>query len=218
MSHRLSPILLLVLAGCVRTETARFPAASEHPEEERRPDGVSLELDSEPPGFDERESSDATVTTLRAPLGLDQAEDVIASFFQAVLQEDIGELSKLLRSGAMAYDTRTSGAPRTLNLLSQWRNRFEKFDYLRLRSRVVYRPSEVRSYRPPHLDALPLEVRELDPSGDEGARGRTAMVLRAAILSRNVDGEQLFGPEIYFWLERDGNRFEILQVAENVPY
>lgn len=214
----------MLAVGCVQTRTARFPSASHHPDEdapeaERRPDGVSQELESGPPPYQSRQPTEQAVASLRAPLGLEEAERVIEAFFAAVLSEDINGISVLLRPGAMAYDTRTTGTPRTLNLLSQWRNRFSQFEYQRLRSRVVFRPSELRSYRPPHLDRLPLEVRELDPSeGESGLAGRTAVVMRASLLARSVDGEQLFGPEVYFWLERDENRYEIFQVAENVPY
>ncbi len=216
--------LAMLVAGCVQTSTARFPSASHHPDEEapeseRRPDGVSLELESGPPPYQSRQATDQAVASLRAPLGLEEAEKVIEAFFEAVLNEDINGVSKLLRPGAMAYDTRTTGTPRTLNLLAQWRNRFSQFEYERLRTRVVFRPSELMSYRPPHLDRLPLEVRELDPSEDASGSGRpTAVVMRATLLARSVDGEQLFGPELYFWLERDENRYEIFQVAENVPY
>jgi len=219
----LGALATLLSAGCVQTRTARFPTASHHPEAgtpevERRPDGVSIELESGPPAYQDRTLSEDAMGSLRAPLGLEDARRVVVAFFRAVLDENISGVSKLLRPGAMAYDTRTSGTPRTLNLLAQWRNRFSQFEYESLRSRVVFRPSDLRSYRPPHLDRLPLEVRELEPSTNDGTSERAAVVMRATLLARSVDGAQLFGPEIYFWLERDDNRYEIVQVAENVPY
>jgi hypothetical protein len=207
--------LLVAFVGCSGDGAARFATASSLPAGERRPDGVAVDRVSEPPAFrDEAPSADGIVT-LRTPLGLDVATAAVRRFFEAIVDEDAAALANLVRSGAMLHDTRATGQSRTQGLVPLWRLRFNKYDYGQLGSRTIFQESEVKSYRVEELDRLPLEVQHL-------VRGvslePTVVVLRVPIVTATVKNERLFGDEIYFWLRRHDDGYEIYQVAEDVPY
>lgn len=204
-----------MLAGCAAQVPARFTTASSLPDDARRPDGVAVDRVSEPPASRDEAPSSEGVVTLRTPLGLDRAHAAVRRFFEAVVAEDPAALAQLVRADTMLHDTRTSGQQRTQGLLPLWRMRFSKYDYGQLGARTIFQESEVMTYRADQLGALPLEVQHLVR---DVAIEPTVVVLRVPIVTVTVKNERLFGEEIFFWLRRRGDDFEIFQVAEEVPY
>lgn len=207
--------LALILAACGGEVPARFETAASLPDGPRRAGGVAVDRVSEPPASRDEAPSDEGVVTLRAPLGLDVAHAVVRRFFEAVIDEDAAALAQIVRGGAMLHDTRTTGQARTQGLVPLWRLRFSKHDYGQLATRTLFLESEVMSYRVDELDALPLEVQ---PLVRDVAYEPTVVILRVPILTATVKNDRLFGDEIYFWLRRLGDAYEIFQVAEEVPY
>ncbi|MEM1029164.1 MAG: hypothetical protein AAGN82_02390 [Myxococcota bacterium] len=208
----------LMAAGCASpTRSASFPTEGSLPAPDegtaRRPDGISPTRAGAPPPPVARVLSTAPVGTLRAPLGLDRAEATVATFFDAVAREDVHRLARTLTSTAVVRDPRADPSEPAPLVLSQWRQRFSKFDYARLAQGPLYRAGDLETFRSGERDRLPVGVRELAPKDGRAVE----IVLRAEVLAPTLDGARAFGPELFFWLAPAEGRFAIVQVAERFP-
>jgi hypothetical protein len=213
-------LVACALVVCACGKGAEFPTASELPDEPRRPDGIAVDLSSEPPVTRDRaESSDALVT-LRTPLGTEVALATVRAFFEAMVNEDTVTLDKLISSDARMQDTRTrpaapsSSAEQTLSGL--WRDRFTKHEFKLLTPALLYREGDITAYRKEQLDALPIAVRYLGPP--RTAIEPTDVVLHVPIVTHTVKSERLLGDDMYFWLRREADRYLIYRMAEDLPY
>jgi hypothetical protein len=212
-------VALLCLAssasGCERHEAARFPTQSDLPDTERRAAGIAVDLNSSPPPSVDQASTDHSVVSLRAPLGLNAAHDVISAFFEAVYAEDVTAMSDLVRPKALVLDMRRTTGAKSHIVTTLWRQRFQKRDYQALGGQLVYRQGDVATYRGDQLGALPLSVRYLDEGDDVRPND---LVLRVPVITHSVRNERLFGDEVFFWLRRRGSRYVIYRMAEEVPF
>ncbi len=211
----LAVLVLPMLAACGGAGAPRFPTATSLPDDERQPDGIAVDLSSEPPPLRDRAQSSDVLVTLRTPLGIDVAKAVVRRFFDSVTREDMAAMQSLVRFSAVVQDTRSrSRGPRSHGLVTLWRRRFAKRDHQALASRVIYREADVTVFHGAAVDTLPLEVKYLDPSD---ATEPSDVVLKVPIATPIIKSERLFGDELYFWLRRDGDRYQIYRMAEAVP-
>ncbi len=208
-------LFLLLTGACAGAGGADFRTASKLPSGERKPDGVAVDLVSEPPPSGPSGETGDGVVTLRAPLGTTAAMATLASFFDAVLHRDINAMSIVMTSNAIASDTRSYSQNRNINLNYLWRQRFAKYDYALLAGRVVYRESDVRTYHSDDADALPYDLKAAAAGGEPLLPGD--LVLRVPIVNHSVKNERMLGDELTFWLRRDESRFLIYRVAEEIP-
>jgi hypothetical protein len=201
-------------AGCTEQVSASFPSASKLPEDERRPDGVAVDLTSEPPGMVDQADSDTGVITLRQPLDLAVAMAVLKTFFDSIVAEDINGMSNVVDGNALLQSTDLTTAPQ-YNIVTQvWRQRFYDHEFGELGSALIYREADVISYRGAELDRLPLAVRYLQATPPPSP---TDLVLQVPIVTHSIKTERLLGVELYFWLRRDGDRYIIYRMAEDMP-
>jgi hypothetical protein len=206
----------LCLAGCASSASAQFDSAAALPEAERRPDGIAVDLSSEPPAsVDDAESRDSIVT-LRTPLGVAVARATLRAFFAAMVSEDIAKMSQVVDGGALVQDVRAKPpAGQAIELTTLWRRRFGKREYQLLSPELIYREGDVMTYRSSEIDALPLSVRYLP---DVGAPMPTDLVLHVPIVTHTINNERYLGDDVFFWLRREGERFMIVRMAEDLPF
>ena len=200
----------LVLAGCVREVPADFATATALPDDERHPDGIAVDLRSDPPAARDHVYANSDVASLRAPLGIGAAHDRLAELFAAIVSEDNTKLSALMVGSVVVHDLRKVGAP-PRNALNTWLQRFRKYNYHRLQDTAVYRQSDVSVYRRAQFDRLPLEV-----AGTSAAEAD--LVFHVRILTPEVRNERLWGNELFIWFQRREDRYVIAGLAEELPF
>lgn len=216
------PVALLGIAclmGC--GSGAQFPTATELPDEPRRPDGIAVDLASEPPTWRERAESRDELVTLRTPLGTDVALRTVRSFFEAMVSENMPALDDLVAPDAVLQDIRSrAGAPggqgATQTVTAVWRERFNKHEFKSLSPSLLYREGDVTIYRKEQLDVLPIAVRYVGPAPATVAP--TDLVLHVPIVTHTVKSEKLLGEEMFFWLRREGDQYLIYRMAEDLPF
>ncbi|WP_437731102.1 hypothetical protein [Sorangium sp. So ce1335] len=206
----LAALLGSPLLGCGMGAAASFPAASELPEERRRPDGVAIDLASTPPRPVNQADARDGVVTLRTPLGIGLALDVVAEFFQRVIAEDSEALSDLLTRDALAIQTGSGGQGQPPNAGHWWEQRFRRLDYGKLAGEPIYRESELQIFRAEDVLATPhhpaIQPETLDDQD---------VVIRVPIMTARIAADRLLGDEIVVWLRRDGPRFRIYRLLED---
>jgi hypothetical protein len=208
-------LYVAALAACSGGDGARFPTASELPSGPRRPGGIAVDLVSEPPTSADLAQADDGIVTLRAPLGTDVALATVRRFFEAVIAEDPVRMSEVMRGSTQVQNTRVGAQVRVSDAIAVWRTRFMKQELGELQAHLVYRESEIVVFRGDQLDALPLSVRYLAPTAPPRP---TDLVLEVPIATPTVKNERLLGDEIFFWLRRDGDRYVIYRMAEELPF
>jgi hypothetical protein len=207
---------LASLTACTDHQPARFPTASKLPDDERRPDGIAVDLTSDPPPYQDRAEADAGIVTLRTPLGTPMALETVRLFFEAMVGEDVSAMSLLMGPNATSENTGAGSNRRSTNITNMWRERFRKREYQKLATQAIYRETDVTTYRRDQLAALPLAVRLRTSTRPQGAAND--LVLRIPIITHTVKNERLLGDEIFIWLERRGHSFVIARTAENIPF
>lgn len=203
------------LVACGPPSVSTFPTATTLPDEPRRPDGVAVDRVPATPSAGTTASSTSHFVALRAPVGDDVALRLVERFFEAVVAEDTAALATLVSSSTTVHDLTPTGGRVQQAALQQWRGRFQKYDYLRLTTAAVYRQQDIRTYRGRDMAALPGDVQAAIVGNDGDLE---SLVVHVGILSPVVDNERLFGDELYFWLERQGDGFRIVKLAEDVPF
>jgi hypothetical protein len=202
-------------AGCAAQGPASFPTASKLPEDDRRPDGVAVDLTSEPPAWVDQADSGQGVVTLRAPLDRAVALAAVRTFFSSVVAEDINVMSSVVDPNALLQSTDLTAPAAYYNAVtSMWRQRFYEHEFGELGAALIYREADVISYGGTELDRLPLGVRYLQPIPPPQP---TDLVLQVPIITHSIKTERLLGVEMYFWLRREGDRYIIYRMAEDMP-
>jgi hypothetical protein len=145
------------------------------------------------------------VAVLRAPADVALARELVSRFFRAVVEESPEDLDDLLTEGA----TTTLGQGRQ-PALDSWRARLVRLDYRSLEHSLIYRESEVETYREvagvaPHPRGAPLPV---TVTGDD-------LLLRVPILTPRAGRKRLFGDEVWFLLKPGPNGYRIAELVEN---
>lgn len=142
--------------------------------------------------------------TLRAPAGAELARSVVREFLRAAVNETPSRLELLLAPDAFV-DTGAGRQPAR----AFWQTRMAQLDYTELRGQLLFRDSEVQTFRAEDLlrvpagRRLPLELRE-----DEVA-------VRVPIRVSWAGRTRLFGDELLFRLQPAAARFEIAEISED---
>jgi len=207
--------------GCGSAGSEPLRTAGSLPSAERRPDAIAVDLPTEPPATREQAEPSQGVVTLRTPLGVEAARTTVRTFFRAVVQEDLNALGAVLSPQAVVQDLSPGpsgqAAPgRTREALNFWGQRFRQHEYGALGSQVIYRDSEIETYRANEVEALPAAVRQAAGAALDGL-GESDLVLRVPIVTRSIKSDRLLGPELCFWLRRSGDRYVIIHLAEPFP-
>ncbi len=198
------------LLGCEFGGTASFPTASELPDERRRPDGVAIDPTSAPPQPANQADASDSVVTLRTPLGVGLALDIVAEFFKRIIAEDSEALSELLTRDALAIHTGSGGSGQPPSAGLWWEQRFRRLEYGKLAGEPVYRESELQIFRAEDVLATPQH-----PAIQPETLDDQDIVIRVPIMTARIAADRLLGDELVVWLRRDGPRFKIYRLLED---
>jgi hypothetical protein len=199
--------LLLGLVACTSGEhPLRFPSVSEQPGEPRRAPGVAVDPTPRLPEPTRTADSEQGLVVLRAPADIGQAQAVVKRFFRAVLHEAPDELEPLLGQSAWVRSAASGSVERAG---SHWRARIARLDYGSLEGQLVYRESEMETYRPADLEQLGRGRRVAAAAdGDD-------VVVKVPICAPHGGRVRLFGDEITFVLRLYPDGYKIIEMAED---
>ena len=144
------------------------------------------------------------LVVLSSPPDPTRARDTVRRFFNAVAREAADDIDRLVGADAWVE----TGAQRQ-PVRGFWRARFAQLDYGELGREVVYRDSELETFRPDDLERMGSGR----PSFIETRQGD--LVVRAKIRLSWKGRSRLFGDELVFLLRPDGDRFLIAEIAED---
>lgn len=207
-------ILALPLVSACAAHRPPLKTVTRLPDAPRQPDAVALDPTSHPPSPRFESRADLGVVALRSPLGTDAAKRTVQSFFVAVAAEDVAALSRVTSPTALVSATRNGVVERMKNLGFSWRQRFAKLDYSLLDPATLYRETDTETFATEGGRAIPPELRAAaagEPMEPED------VVLRVHMLTQGASSERLFGDTMTFWLRRDGQRYVIQRIAEDLP-
>lgn len=141
---------------------------------------------------------------LRAPAGAELARSTVRAFLRAAVDETPERLELLLAPDAVV-DTGVGRQPAR----SFWQTRLAQLDYTELRGQLLFRDSDVQTFRAEDLQRLPPGRRiPLELSPDEVA-------VRVPIRISWTGRARLFGDELLFRLQPAAGRFEIAEISED---
>jgi hypothetical protein len=171
---------------------------------------VALDPASTPPPPTNQADVDDSVVTLRTPLGIGAALDVVDEFFRRVVAEDSEALSELLTRDALAIHTGSGGSGQPPSAGLWWEQRFRRLEYGKLAGEPVYRESDLQIFRAEDALAAPQH-----PAIQPATLDDQDVVIRVPIATARVATDRLLGDEIVVWLRRDGPRFRIYRLLED---
>jgi len=204
-SNHCNVLALWVLVGGCAARTPQFATNnSPRSDAERRVPGVPESRAPILPEPTRRADSEGELVLLRAPTSTEQAREVVRSFLRAAVNEAPDRMELLLSPRAF-IDTAGGRQPaRTF-----WRSRLAAFDYTELRGELLFRESDLETFRSEDLARLPAGRRlPLELSPDEVA-------VRVPIHVSWAGRTRLFGDEIVFKLEPSGGKFAIAEMSED---
>lgn len=146
------------------------------------------------------------LVVLSTPSNPAAARETVREFFRAVVDESPDKLTRLIDSHA--YIQTGSGHGRT-RARSYWLQRLSRLDYGALSGQLVYRPSEVETYRGVDVERL-RSTRHFPVSvgGDD-------VLIRVPIAVPRVGNTRLFGDEILFVLHPHERGYTITEMVED---
>ena len=172
--------------------------------EERRAPGVPETRAVVLPAPTRTAESTAELVLLRSPTSTELAREVVRSFLRAAVNESAERLDLLLTPRSF-IDTAAGRQPAR----SFWRSRLAAFDYTELRGQLLFRESDLETFRSDDLARLPAGRRiPLELSPDEVA-------VRVPIRVSWAGRTRLFGDEIVFKLEPSAGKFAIAEMTED---
>jgi hypothetical protein len=141
---------------------------------------------------------------LRAPAASELARQVVRNFLRAAVNEAPERMDALLTPQAF-IDSAGGRQPAR----SFWRLRLTQLDYTELKGQLLFRESDLETFRAEDLERLPAGRRiPLELAENEVA---VRVPIRVASLGRT----RFFGDELVFRLEPAGARFEIAEISED---
>ena len=197
--------VLAVLALSCAARTPQFATSTEFdPRAKRRAPGVSEPSTETLPEPTRTGEARAELLQLRAPAAPELARQVVRSFLRAAIDETPERLELLLTPQAF-IDTAGGRQPAR----SFWRTRLAQLDYTELKGQLLFRESDLETFRAEDLARLPSGRRiPLELGQDEVA-------VRVPIRVSWVGRTRLFGDELVFKLQPAGARFEIAEISED---
>lgn len=200
--------LALTAANACTAGSPAFETVSRFPDEPRHAPGVAVDPTPALPAPTTTDSANHALVVLRTPADPSAARAAVRAFFKAVVEEQPSRLDALLSSDAwMQTNSRSDRQP----ALPYWQSRLAKFNYGALRGQLVYRESEMETYRPGDLARLKASRRlPLAISNNQ-------VLIRVPIATPRVGHQRLFADEMLFVLRpKAGNgRYVISGIDEN---
>ncbi|HVJ19549.1 MAG TPA: hypothetical protein VM686_29215, partial [Polyangiaceae bacterium] len=126
--------------------TAPQSSASAEPPERRAP-GVAVDPQAALPAATPAAATEKGLVVLSSPPDPTRARDTVRRFFNAVAREAADDIDRLVGADAWVE----TGAQRQ-PVRGFWRARFAQLDYGELGREVVYRDSELETFRPDDLE------------------------------------------------------------------
>ncbi len=173
-------------------------------EPKRRAPGIAVDPRAALPEPASSASSDRGLLVLSAPPNPEAARATVRSFFSAVLREAADEIDRIVGPDAWV-ETGSQRQP----VRGFWRARFAQLDYASLAHDVVYRDSELETFRPVDLARQDGD----QPTFVDAKPGD--LVVRAKIRVSWSGRPRLLGDELVFLLRPDADRFVITEISED---
>ncbi len=171
----------------------------------RRAPGIAVDPAPELPAPTRVAHPEQGIVVLRAPQDPEAAREVVRGFFRAVGHGSIDELRPLVAQDAWLSAGAMAGRQKALQY---WETRLSRLDYGALGGAAVFREGELETYRAADLSALrPPRALGVVAQGDD-------VVVRVPITAPKYGKTRLFGDEIVFVLRPRGNRYAIVDMAE----
>lgn len=195
----------LSIAACAGS-SANFGTVTELPDEPRRAPGVAIDPTFPLPAPSASGTTHERLVVLRAPPDARLPQQVVQSFFRAVVHEDEAELRAVLAEDAQ-IELGSQGSWQSARTL--WQTRFARLDYDSLSGQAVVRPGALEIYtadtaqRLASKRALPLSV-QLDE-----------VLIRAPIAQTHIAKTRLFGDEIVFLLTPRAKTYKVSRMVED---
>jgi len=180
------------------------PSTSSEAKLERRAPGVAETRSAALPEPVRAGDSSDRLLLLRAPAAAELARSAVRNFMRATVSEAPERLDALLSAQAIVE----TGAGRQ-PARSYWRSRFSQLDYTELKGQLLFRDSDLQTFRAEDLTRLPPNRRiPLELLDDE-------IAVRVPIRVSWTGRTRLFGDELLFRLQPVGSAFEIVEINED---
>jgi hypothetical protein len=201
---RASFALCLLCASC-SAKAPQFASRAALPKsDERRAPGVTEARTEQLPDPTRRGNSRDQLLLLRAPASSELARDIVRDFLHAAVNEAPERMEPLLTREAFV-DTGAGRQPAR----SFWLTRMAQLDYTELKGQLLFRDTDLQTFRAEDVARLPTGRRiSFELSDDEVA-------VRVPIRVSWAGRTRLFGDELLFRLQPAGARFEIAEIAED---
>jgi hypothetical protein len=140
---------------------------------------------------------------LRAPAASILARETVRDFLRATVNEALERMDPLLAPQA-TVDTGSGKQPAR----AFWQSRFTVLDYTELRGQLLFRETDLETFRAEDLARLPAGRKlPIELAADE-------IAVRVPIHVSWVGRARLFGDELLFVLQPAGSRYEIAEISE----
>lgn len=140
---------------------------------------------------------------LRAPASSGLAREAVREFLHATVDEALERMEPLLTPQAVV-DTGSGRQPAR----AFWQSRFTVLDYTELRGQLLFRETDLETFRAEDLARLPAKRRlPIELAADE-------IAVRIAIRVSWSGRARLFGDELVFRLQPAGARYAIAEISE----
>ncbi len=195
--------------GCGGGGAAVFPTGEYGSRPPRKPDGVVIDPESEPPAARDRAPVDEGMVTLRAPLGPEIAVATVRELFRRVVARDMENLSELFTPTAQALSSTPGAYGMPDKAWDFWIQRGKRLDYTKLAGEVLFREVDIEIYRADSAEsASPNPLIRVD------ALDETDLILSVTMLAGTSGLDRYFGDTILFWLRRQGDAYKIYREVE----
>ena len=191
-------------ASCVGRAPQFATSPSAQPATKRRAPGVTEPRVDVLPDPARSGNAGDQLLLLRAPASPELARQVVRSFLRAAVNEAPERMEPLLASQAF-IDTAGGRQPAR----SFWRTRLSQLDYTELKGQLLFRESDLETFRADDLSRLPAGRRIPLELGEDDIAVRVPIRISWAGRTR------LFGDELVFRLQPAGPRFEIAEISED---
>ena len=197
--------LALCSGGCASAGSQSLETVTAFDASPRRAPGIAVDPAPELPAPAPSAHAEQGVVVLRAPQDPEAARETVRDFFRAVSQGSFGDLEPLIADEAWLSAGAMAGRQKARQY---WQTRLSRLDYASLAGSTVFREGELETYRAVDLSALrPPRALGVVAQGDD-------VVVRVPIAVPRSGKTRLFGDEIVFVLRPKGNRYAIVDMAE----
>jgi hypothetical protein len=200
-------VSLAALALCLSCAEAR-PAPAESARgagsaTSRRAPGVAEQRSPVLPETSNTGSTRDQWLVLRTPLASGLAREAVRDFLRATVNEALERMDPLLTAQAIV-DTGSGRQPAR----AFWQSRFTVLDYTELRGQLLFRETDLETFRAEDLARLPVGRRfPIELAADE-------IAVRVPIRISWAGRTRLFGDKLLFRLQPAGTGYEIAEIDE----